>query len=31
MSLRNLPITLYVGAGIFLMWLVVALGGPLLA
>ena len=31
MSLRNLPITLFVGTGIFLMWLVVALGGPLFA
>ena len=31
MSLRKLPITLFVGAGIFLMWIVVALCGPLLA
>jgi peptide/nickel transport system permease protein len=31
MSLRNLPTTLFVGAGIFLVWIVVALCGPLLA
>jgi len=30
MSLRNLPTTLFVGAGIFILWLVTAFCGPLL-